>query len=90
MNLEIDLTPEEIDSIHLLLSRLTFDDYLRQTDDGDDENQAYRFMNAAGKMRKQLEASPAVEPLAHIGDLMAVIRAKALENSDGETDLYSE
>ena len=86
MNLEIDLTPEEIDSIHLLLSQLTFDDCLRQTNDGDDEHQAYKFMKAAGKLRKQLETNSAIEPLAHIGDLMAAIRTKALENYNEEAD----
>ncbi|MGI8934067.1 MAG: DUF7706 family protein [Phormidesmis sp.] len=54
INLKTTLTANEAEALRLLLSRMTFDDFLKLTDGDGDEDQAYYFVSCAGKLRAAL------------------------------------
>lgn len=51
----IDLSKSQADTLLLILSRMSFDDYLKLTDGGEHKGQAYEFIDATRSLRLSLE-----------------------------------
>lgn len=54
ITLESTLTRRELEAVALLLSRMSFDDFLKLTNGDGNENQAYFFSDAAAKLRNEI------------------------------------